>query len=218
MQKKIISCFILVIAIALMLCVWPIGLIMGETGAKASACDYYESGPIQDDIKYEQEFIPQHSYLESISIQISRDGTFQHGDEGSVIFSLYDDKGGLVSSTEERVLKIVSKNYQTFPINQRVRKGSTYRISIEGIGCESAGPSVRYGEKVRIGLEENQKLFYDEAVITGYSTVAIYQYRSPLRWMDVLAYDAWIVTIAGLCYTCITQFKRKRQDSVLIVH
>lgn len=209
MLKKIISYFVLIIAIALMMCIWPVGLITGETEAKASACEYYESGPIQGNIKYEQEFIPQHSYLESISIQISRDGTFRHGDEGSVIFSLYDKKGGLISSTEERVLKIVNKNYHTFPINQSVEKGSTYRYSIAGVDCESEGPSVLYGEKVRIGLEENQKLFYDEAVITGYSTVAIYQYRSPLRWMDVLAYDAWIVTIAGLCYTCITQFKKK---------
>ncbi|MEG1848621.1 MAG: hypothetical protein RRX92_05435 [Lachnospiraceae bacterium] len=206
-MKKSITYFMVTVTIIGMLCIWPGHVITRTVITKAAACDYYVSGPVQNSVIYEQEFIPQYPYLKNIALQISRDGTFQHGAEGSIIISLYDAQGELVTQKESRVSDIVNKRYQIFEIDTKVVPGDLCRYTIEGRGCESQGPSVRYGEQVRIGLKENQRILVSGEEIPGYSTVAEYEYRAPLNWVDILVYDAWIVTIAGLCYTVIAQFR-----------
>jgi len=208
MIKKIIIIAVSTLAIAGMLCVFPLGLIKKDSESIARANKYYDSGYIKDNIIYSQSFIPKENYIKSISIQMNRDNTFEKGLEGNTTFTLSDEFGNTIQQVVEPTSNITNKNYFEFVLNSQVIKGNKYVYSIMVEGCESEGPTVRFGEYTDIGLTENQILYYAGNEFPQYSTVAIYRYKGDLSILDLFTYASlflFLITFVSLDVVKIDQ-------------
>ena len=198
MKKNLIRIGIFLAIIGCMIAVWPLGVITKESESKSKAAIYEDSGPIKDAVDYKQTFIPKENYIETISIQMNRDNTFQKGYEGKVLFTLTDENDEVISQTVTEVNQIINKDYSEFEINASVKKGQLYTYTVVVTECESEGPSVRFGDRVDIGLEENQILSYGGTDFPAYSTVALYRYRTELAWWDILQFDAILLFVTSI--------------------
>ena len=198
MKKNLIRIGILIVTIGCMLSIWPLGVIMKETESKSKAALYYNSGPIKDAVVFKQTFIPKHNYIESISIQMNRDNTFEKGHEGEVLFVLKDENEITLSKSVTDLNQVTNKDYYEFVTKTFVKKGKKHTYTIQVTECESEGPSVRFGDSMDIELEENQLLSYGGADFPEYSTVALYRYRGELGIWDVLQFETILLFIASL--------------------
>ena len=188
------------ITIVAMGIIWPGGRVTKESESISKAAVYLDSGPISDVLLYRQNFQPEESYLSGISLQMNRDNTFQNGKEGSTIVSLYDSKDELLAKTTVLTKDITNKNYYKFALNAPLNKKQEYYYTVQVVGCESAGPSLRFGEKVDIGIVENNSIQYGGERLTEASTVCIYHYKKPLNFLDIATYYAFILFISSLIH------------------
>lgn len=198
MTKKIINGLIIIVTIAAMVIVWPAGLLMQEYSNRSDAGEYLESAYIKGEHTYIQTFVPEQGYLKSISIQISRDNTFQRGAEGTLTFSLYDEKDQLINSSTQELNTVINKDYQEFTIEKKVEKGSEHYFEVTAAGSESEGPAVRLIAKESNDLTENQLVIFGGEEYPQFSTIAVYTYGKLPGVLGTAAYYFLIWTISGI--------------------
>lgn len=183
-------------ALVCMACIWPLGLIRLNEKSASRATDYMASGYVKDDITYTQSFVPQQDELTGIMIKIVRGAAEAPEAEGSLTLTLYDSTDTAVAAATEPVSAFEDKIYHEMPLGVKVEKGSQYYYTIAVEGAANEGVQVLFGDTGRIELPENQMLIYDGQSFPMYSTMAVYNYTTPLDIANIAMYDAWIVMLA----------------------
>ena len=175
-------------------------LIMRQTESKSKAANYIDSGHIKDDVVYEQVFSPEYPFLEGVSIQINRDSTFQKGNEGEVTLSIMDDNENLIVDNKSFTKDITNKDYYRFDLDCSLEPGKEYSFVVQVTGCESEGPTIRYGIPYDIGLKENKTVRYAGSDLNEASTVCIYHYKYPISPEDMISYIALFLFFGSVFY------------------
>ena len=177
-------------------------VVYREEESLCRAGSYIDSVPIRDSITYRQYMEPLYSYIDTIGIQISRDGTFGLGAEGQFYFAFYDHKGKLLYQEEIPVNEMVSKDYTYFPVKSRVSAGKECYYELSVTGCEGRGVMIRMWDTIRTGLTESRSIVCKENTIDQYATVATYTYAVAPDLLDIviylIGYEVLLVLIGAL--------------------
>ncbi len=203
--------------IAIFLCVgcliliWPVGIIRTPVESHNGADGRISVGPLSDEMITEQFFVPQFSYLESISIAIVYE-EIQDPDSAVAVLTILDSEGEEIFSVKKAAVDFTSSGFCEIPVGIFLKKGQQYRWTVsiesdaqENIGLLATDPDV-------ITPVENSLLYYDGEV-TSSAAVVDYVYAIIPGKTTLLIYDSFILTIFLLAVLGIRHLQDRKPSA-----
>lgn len=195
-MKKWLRTGIALLSVAVMIAIWPVGIIRTKVESKSRVTQYMLSDAIKDEIIYCQYFIPAYDYLESINIKIVRAKADAPENEGTLVCTLYNADNLKIASVSEPVSLFEDTVYHKLTFDTNVESGKQYYYTIQVIDCMNKGIRVLYSDSRKVEMEENIRMRIGEKEMPEYSTMAAYEYRINLSIDKIAMYDVWIIMMA----------------------
>ena len=195
------------LSMTMILLIWPGQVIKDQITVKSPDESYDTTEIIEAQKPVMQEFIPSHSYINSVYVMINS----LNQDMGLFSFKLYDKELNLLFETIQRLRteKDQSCLYYQFPIQQAVVQGAPYYYTLE---YKDSSFEVCYLQETN--LNDNGKLYYALEEIPGTSAVTQYDYREDFSTLDILLRIFFILVLNGLLIIAICFFIRKKKVQI----
>lgn len=182
-----------VLCVVCLILIWPIGVIRTPVESHNGADGRISTGPLSEESYTEQFFVPQFSYLESMSIAIVYE-EIQDPDSALVVLSILNSSGEKVFCVEKAAVDFPSSSFCEIPVGIFLKKGQQYSWTVslksdanEEIGLLATSPDV-------ITPVENSVLYYN-GELTSSAAVVDYIYGIIPGKTALLIYDSFILTI-----------------------
>lgn len=212
-KKQAIIRVIWIVAIAIIISLWPLRLVNEVIVSKSNKIACAKSEALTDAYPVKQMFIAQYDRLKNIKIY------FCDGEVGEEFnFILFDASMNMlmqqVISTKGMMEEI--PGYCTIQVNIDTEVGREYYYLLQGIEGEKPY-TVCYEEDETSGNIYNGTLYYGNVEDTEHSIIAEYEYKVPLRKGRTLMCDALFVLLA-VVLTRITKkyYDKKPQKNTLL--
>lgn len=199
--EKFIKYIIGFITLALILLVWPYGIIKSDTTSRSIAEDEKSTGNITWDMPVIQEFVPQYDFIKSIEISLDRNNG--ESVRGRFYFKVFDSNLELVKTYEMNIVDLEDNSFTEMPLNIFVESGQTYYFRIEVKYEGEIPPRLRYRTLSGAGPVENRTFYYGNDVMEDASASVRYNYKQDLRVSQILAYDSFLVLAALYLLSCL---------------
>ncbi|MBQ8877626.1 MAG: hypothetical protein IJ029_02775, partial [Lachnospiraceae bacterium] len=208
-QSKAIQIVIGIIAIGLLLSLWPFR-IWNET---VTSCVEPQTGTMSSVINEEntvlQTMVAQYNHMETIDVYLSEDSVGE-----SFYLRILDEQWQQVCEEKTTINRENLPGFQEVLIDIDMEVGKMYYIILQGdeseifVGCEF----VPLPDMPHLGI-----LYYSDAPMEGMSLVANYNYSMPLRKDKVFALGAGILVAAALMITAVRLIYKKKEDKLVTV-
>ena len=210
--SKAISYVVMVMAVFLFLCIWPVGILEQTYVSKSNEIMAMESDPVNVEHNVTQMFVGEGGELSAVDLYVCND---MRGE--TITFRLYD------SSYSEIYNKFhVVKENQEFPgfvhipVGYDLVKDQEYYFTLEGL---SADMTVAYEERETSTSIVNGFMSYAGIEIQRYNVIIRYEYSNPFVWWQVLLFGVGIAAVtAGLLWGIKKLFEKKIADRDVKVH
>lgn len=185
---------IMIIALILCLCAWPLGILGQGTYESFSA----ERGmtlsvPLSEGVVFEGSFSPQHAKLRSIGVRFNT-RTDVNVIDGMLHFELIDSSGDSVYSSTVNCVDIKNNDYEVFDLEQPLTVGEVYSYILSTSGCSDGAPRLYLGS-TGVGPLEQQSLSMNGNPV-GKWTILQLTYTDKLTLRKALVYDITILLLA----------------------
>ena len=208
-QSKAIQIVIGIIAIGLLLSLWPFR-IWNET---VTSCVEPQTGTMSSVINEEntvlQTIVAQYNHMETIDVYLSEDSVGE-----SFYLRILDEQWQQVCEEKTTINRENLPGFQEVLIDIDMEVGKMYYLILQGdeseifVGCEF----VPLPDMPHLGI-----LYYSDAPMEGMSLVANYNYSMPLRKDKVFALGAGILVAAALMITAVRLIYKKKEDKLVTV-
>lgn len=210
--SKAISYVVVVLAVLLFLCIWPVGIFQQTYVSKSNEIVAMESDPVNVEHNVTQMFVGEGGELSAVDLYVCND---MRGE--TITFRLYDS-----SYTEIFNTFYVVKDNQEFPgfvhipVGYDLIKDQEYYFTLEGL---SADMTVAYEERETSTSIVNGFMSYAGIEIQRYNVIIRYEYSNPFAWWQVLIFGAMIAAAAtGVLWLIKQLFEKKIADREVKVH
>lgn len=210
--SKAISYVVVVLAVLLFLCIWPVGIFQQTYVSKSNEIMAMESDPVNVEHNVTQMFVGEGGELSAVDLYVCND---MRGE--TITFRLYDS-----SYTEIYNKFHVVKENQEFPgfvhipVGYDLVKDQEYYFTLEGL---SADMIVAYEDRETSTAIVNGFMSYAGIEIQRYNVIIRYEYSNPFVWWQVLLFGVGIAAItAGLLWGIKQLFEKKVADKEVKVH
>lgn len=187
----IVHCIVLVLVLAAMICVWPMGLLRDDLISRTAADYSANTGPIGPVIAL-QEFIPKYKHIRTIGVDI---GKYQGDNSGIVTYHFYDGELREFAAYDIPVSEMKDGELTDIPVNLVLVPGERYYIGIDCRDYEGPGPVLHYRSLSGNGPEENIHFYYGPQFIENASANIRYTYEIPLKPHQILFYDSFVILV-----------------------
>lgn len=210
--SKAISYVVVVLAVFLFLCIWPMELIQQTYISKSNEIHAMESDPVNVENNVTQMFVAEGGELSAVDLYVCND---MRGE--TITFRLYDGAYKELYNT----FHVVKENqkfpgFVHIPVGYDLIKDQEYFFTLEGL---SADMIVAYEERETSTSIVNGYMSYSGIEIQRYNVIIRYEYRNPFEWWQVLLFGMGIVTVTAVVLWGIKRlFEKKVPDREVKVH
>ncbi len=205
-MKNVIRIILILVALCLMSCCWPLGLVRkNEEDSSGSSMGYGQTPGLKTGNCLEQHFIAQGDRLEQVSVSFSQiSGNL---DQIYVEIRLASAEGDELWTKEFSGNTLLVENYCTIEETSRLQKGSEYSLSIFVRG-EGDAEFFLYTTPAPADYAPGQtNLFLDGNMLEG-QIYNSYVYAKPLNWKNILFEWGFIWILTGVFLVGLSDRKR----------
>ena len=210
--SKAIKILIVIAAVILFACVWPINIIQQTYVSKSNEIMAMESDPVSVERNVTQMFVGEGGELSAVDLYVCNDMSGE-----TITFRLYDASYSEIFNTF-----YVVKDNQDFPgfvhipVGYDLEKDQEYYFTLEGL---SADMTVAYEERESSTSIVNGFMSYGGIEIQKYNVIIRYEYSNPYVWWQVLIWGVAIAAAASALVWCVSLlFGKKIADKEIKVH
>lgn len=210
--SKAIKVLIVIGAILLFACIWPVNLIQQTYVSKSNEIMAMESDPVSVERNVTQMFVGEGGELSAVDLYVCND---MRGE--TITFRLYDASYSEIFNT----FYVVKDNQESpgfvhIPVGYDLIKDQEYYFTLEGL---SADMTVAYEERENSTSIVNGFMSYGGIEIQKYNVIIRYEYSNPFVWWQVLIWGVAIAAAAAALVWCVSRlFEKKVVDKEIKVH
>ena len=199
-MKKRISLIIIIIAIALCFCVFPLNLLRTERSISSGDTEPYSTTPnLNPGTVCMQGFIAQEAYLKELSFAFSPIDTLP--EDTIVLFELLDSSSNVLLSESYTAQDIIDTNYCTITVDKWLKKGALYSYTLTTSG-NSGNNLVLYTTPNPANYASGNVTLALNGVPLEGQAYNLYLYTQPLNKKNILC--TWIfIWVIAACILCI---------------
>lgn len=194
------------IVVLALIAVWPVGVFRDDHISRTAADYSYNTGPIGPVIAL-QEFVPQHSRIRTIGVDIGKE---KDNETGIVTYHFYDAALTEFASYDVAVRDMKDGELTDIPVNLKLIPGEHYYIGVDCRDYEGNGPVLHFRSLSGNGPVENIHFYIGPEYIENASANIRYTYEIPLKLHQILFYYSFII-LAGVTVVSLERWHREKR-------
>lgn len=205
-RNKSISYIVILIAVIIMACIWPLKLIRYTETAKSDEIMVMESDPISVEYNMTQMFDGIGGELKSVDLYVVNDMAGQ-----IMTFRLYDENHEQIFEEFYSVpQEFIAPGFVNIPVRYDMEKGLEYSFIVEGLTTDLY---CAYEDRETTTSPVNYFMAYGGAVVPEYDLIVRYNYACPLKTWQMLVS---LVILLAICVALCVVMRKMTDKEVAI--
>lgn len=208
-KSKAIQMVILIVAVCLLLSLWPLRLWRQQVTTSVAAVSGVMTEAIDEERTVLQSIVAQYDHMDTIGVYLSESC------EGETFYlRILDEQWQQVCEEETIIDYDALPGYQEVLIDVDMEVGKMYYIILQG---KESRIYAGYGQVATDDAPYLGMMYYNDSSMEGMSLTADYNYGVPLQKEPVLIFGALIVMVSALLCFGVRFYYRKREDRLITV-